>query len=321
MPKLSFVIPVYNVEKYIGECVESIINQEYSDFEVILVDDGSTDRSGEICDEYALKDERIIVIHKENGGLSDARNVGTAKAVGEYICYIDSDDLIENNSLLPIMEKAEEQMPDVMFLEIVKFFSDDGTVSPMSNGFDVDMFDGQEQAKVLDNIASLPKFPASACTKLIKKSVLTENDIYFEKNLLSEDWDFSLALFIASNKFSYINVPFYRYRQNREGSITNTVGDKNVESQLYIMEKWTDNCDDEYKDFICSCLSYLYTVSLSYIGFTSKCNRNSFVKRYKKLKYLLDYAKCSKAKLARIMVKLLGIRGASYALGLYLKWR
>ena len=95
MPRLSVIVPVYKVEKYIHKCVDSILNQTFTDFELILVDDGSPDKCGEICDEYAKKDARIRVIHKENGGLSDARNFGIDAAKGEIIGFVDSDDIID----------------------------------------------------------------------------------------------------------------------------------------------------------------------------------------------------------------------------------
>ena len=99
MPKVSVIVPVYRAEKYIKECIESIINQTFEDFELLLVDDGSPDNSGAICDEYALKDSRIRVFHKENGGVSSARNEGIYKSNGEWLCFVDSDDIIEQTYL------------------------------------------------------------------------------------------------------------------------------------------------------------------------------------------------------------------------------
>lgn len=96
---ISVIVPVYNVEKYLDKCVQSILKQTYKDFELILVDDGSPDNSPQMCDEYAQKDKRVKVIHKANGGLSDARNVGTLNASGQYVTYIDSDDYVSNDYL------------------------------------------------------------------------------------------------------------------------------------------------------------------------------------------------------------------------------
>lgn len=115
---LSVIVPVYNVEPFIRECLDSILAQTYKKFELILVDDGSTDCSGEICEEYAKKDERIRVLHKENGGLSSARNAGLDVAVGEYICFIDSDDIISPNYLSDLYEVITKQNVDLVFCDI-----------------------------------------------------------------------------------------------------------------------------------------------------------------------------------------------------------
>ena len=115
--KISFIIPVYNVEKYLEQCVESIMCQEYENKEIILVNDGSTDASPDLCDKLATKYENVIVIHKENGGLSDARNTGLNKASGDYILFVDSDDFIESGCLKMIAETASKNPVDVVFLE------------------------------------------------------------------------------------------------------------------------------------------------------------------------------------------------------------
>ena len=111
MPKVSVIVPVYKVESYLRKCVDSILGQSFSDFEVILVDDGSPDNCGAICDDYATRDQRVKVIHKINGGLSDARNVGLDAAIGQYICFVDSDDWIEQDLLkdnVAVLSTAEQ---------------------------------------------------------------------------------------------------------------------------------------------------------------------------------------------------------------------
>lgn len=110
---ISVIIPIYNVSKYLGRCIESVLNQTYTDIEIILVDDGSTDGSGKICDEYSDKDSRVSVIHKENGGLSDARNCGIMSAQGSYICFVDSDDFIHPHMIQRLKEVADETNADI----------------------------------------------------------------------------------------------------------------------------------------------------------------------------------------------------------------
>ena len=112
---ISVIIPVYNVEKFLAECVDSVLAQTYTDWEAILVDDGATDASGAMCDAYAAKDPRIRVIHRENGGLSAARNTGLKAARGEYVYFLDSDDYIEPDTLALLLETAEREQADVVF--------------------------------------------------------------------------------------------------------------------------------------------------------------------------------------------------------------
>ena len=111
---ISVILPIYNVEAYLPQSVESVLNQTYKDLEIILVDDGSKDCSGSLCDEYAKKDARIKVIHKPNGGLSDARNVGTEAATGDWIFYLDSDDWMELNTLETLLDFADKNYCDVV---------------------------------------------------------------------------------------------------------------------------------------------------------------------------------------------------------------
>ena len=125
---ISVIVPVFNVEKYLERCVETIVNQTYKNLEIILVNDGSTDNSGELCDELAKKDNRIKVVHKENGGLSDARNTGERESTGEYIIFIDSDDYIHHEMLNTLYTQIVEKNADVsicgvMFTQIVKHHS------------------------------------------------------------------------------------------------------------------------------------------------------------------------------------------------------
>lgn len=125
MVKFSIIVPVYNVEKYLNNCIESLLNQKFDNFEIILVNDGSTDKSGLMCDNYASTNKNISVIHKDNGGLSDARNIGIANAKGEYIIFVDSDDFIEPESLKKFNELIEKKgKPDVIITRIKKFYED-----------------------------------------------------------------------------------------------------------------------------------------------------------------------------------------------------
>ena len=132
MPKLSVIVPIYNVEQYIHKCVDSILNQNFKDFELILVDDGSPDSCGKICDEYAQKDERVKVIHKVNGGLSDARNFGLEKAKGEYVSFIDSDDWVDENIYSESLKYMEENDLDIVCFDVTEVRTNKNLVFPIT---------------------------------------------------------------------------------------------------------------------------------------------------------------------------------------------
>ncbi|MDR2156269.1 MAG: glycosyltransferase, partial [Clostridiales Family XIII bacterium] len=181
---ISIVIPVHNVAAYLNACVDSIASQAAKRTEIILVDDGSTDASPGICDDYALAFQNISVIHKENGGLSDARNAGVRAASGEWLLFVDGDDWIEENSLAEIERAAARACPeDLIFLQMSKVFPD-GKKTDVGSMPDRGKLKGAPKAAALDHLASLPKFPGSACAKLIRRSVLTQNNIRFQEGLL-----------------------------------------------------------------------------------------------------------------------------------------
>ena len=202
MKKISIVVPIYNTAQYLCQCIDSILNQEFKDYEIILVDDGSTDTSPMICDYYAHMYGFITVIHKKNGGLSDARNEGIKHASGQYILFIDSDDYIFNNSLSHISNTIDESHIDVIFLEAVKVYPDN-TIINLNDGYKKEYIYEKSQIDVLKHISNLPKFPGSACTKLVKRTLISDNKLYFERGLLSEDIDWTIRLLLSAHNFNY----------------------------------------------------------------------------------------------------------------------
>ncbi|MGN0502455.1 MAG: glycosyltransferase family 2 protein, partial [Ruminococcus sp.] len=174
MPKFSVIIPVYNVQKYLDECVDSVLNQTYSNFEIILVDDGSTDRSPRICDCYAKKDDRIKVIHKENGGLSSARNCGIRAMTGDYVLFLDSDDFWDNKKALDSLSKIiYEESADVVCYGYKEF--DENTNESKNVIFIPEVsFNGLSNEDRLQILLSNGIFTSSAGVKGIKTELFTE---------------------------------------------------------------------------------------------------------------------------------------------------
>ena len=214
---ISVIIPVYNVEEYLRECVDSVLNQTYKDSEIILVDDGSTDSSGEICDEYVEKDERISVIHQKNGGLSDARNTGLANANGKYIYFLDSDDYIAPNALETLYRVAEKESSEIVFFDAVSFAdTPDFTVRQnyvRKNAYKTDSGYNIFKALTLNN-----DFHSAVPLLFIDRAFLLDSDISFIPRILHEDTVFTYQLLCKASRVAQCREALY-YRRYRKDSI------------------------------------------------------------------------------------------------------
>lgn len=324
MYKVSFIVPVYNVEKYLGECIESILLQDYKNKEIILVDDGSTDSSHLICDKYAKDNDCVKVIHKTNGGLSMARNTGLEYATGEYVLFVDSDDFIEPGSLKKIMNIVNKNDADVVFLEAQKVFYD-GTKQPLNDGIDENCVNSKSKNEVLKYLSQCNKYPAAAWSKLVKTKLFDQKrELLFEKNLLSEDLDWTFKLILSAQTFACSNIMYYNYRQGRTDSITNSLKFKNLSDLMYIMKKWikfTQNCNENEKNFILSELAYEYPIVLYVYSFIDDRNKRRYLKELKSLLWLLEYRTGMKYKFIKFMVNVLGVNITGKLLKVYLNLR
>ena len=319
MPRISFIIPVYNVEKYIRQCVNSILRQDYKDFEIILVDDGSIDNSGLICDNLEKHNKVVRVIHQENRGLSEARNTGIIHATGEYVLFVDGDDFIGKNSLSEII-KVLNKYPssDVMFLESLKYYPNKKTVS-FGEGLSVTGINGKEKKDVLQHLSCLPKFPGSACTKLVRRSMIINNNLYFEKDLLSEDIRWTVLLLQTANHYSYCDKNYYYYRQNRIGSITNKTSLKQMQDLLNTVAMFVNkDTSKDYQSIINSFMAYEY---MNVLWGYSRLGRNKrkIKDRVKAYSWILVYSKDKRACIINYFLKILGLNATSLTLNIAYK--
>ena len=249
--RLSIIIPVYNVEQYLQNCVQSVLTQTYQDLQVILVDDGSTDSSGILCDQLAQQDSRMQVVHKTNGGLSDARNAGLKVATGDYVAFLDSDDVyLLNDGLEQLMALAQAEQPDVLLFQAVDVYPHHQTVR---KAYDVEYMATHIGGEVFAQLVRTQSFNMSACFQLIRRELLEQHQIYFEKGLLSEDVDWSLRLWRHVSKVRAINLPLYGY-QHREGSISTTYTIRNLRSYEHIFAKFMQL----YKERVVEAAAELY---------------------------------------------------------------
>lgn len=289
----SIVVPIYNVEKYLRECIDSILSQSFNDFELILVDDGSKDSSPSICDEYAKKDGRIKVIHKQNGGLSDARNVGTYEANGRYIVYIDSDDYYcDKDFLKKLHQKASETDSDVIAYKFKKYL--EASNEFVECKFNCPDFDKIESlAERIDYLVKQDAFYCSAWSKSFKRSIVSANNIEFEKGLLGEDQEWYYHLLLKISSIEFLDEPFVVYRQ-RSNSITSSWKIKNLKDCVYIIEKWSgkiqnSELDNNYKNSLLNSVAKLYcNLLIAYTRFDDTEKKNYF-NRIRDLRFLLEY--------------------------------
>ena len=212
MALVSVIVPVYKVEQVVKNCIESILNQTFTDFELILVDDGSPDNCPKMCDDYAEKDSRIKVVHKENGGLSDARNVGMEVATGEYVSFIDSDDYISLDFYETLLETIVDNDSDIVECSVVKFYENE-KFDEYSDDLKVTNY---ETVDALDGLISENPFKQHVWNKLYKSSVAL--DIPYAVGKLNEDEFWTYQVFGKAKKVTRINKTMYYYFQ-RNGSI------------------------------------------------------------------------------------------------------
>ena len=220
---LSIVIPVYNVAGYLPKCLDSVLDQiNQHNVEIILIDDGSTDTSGEICDKYSERyPSTVYTYHKENGGLSDARNFGILKAKGNFVSFLDSDDYYSPCALEQFYEHLDPVVDLMVGSAFVFYDGEEKTFEheKMINWVSNNCCKGNE---ALDTILSEnPTYGWFAWKYFVKREMLLKNELFFKKEILFEDVEWSPQLFIYANNVKYLNTPFYCYRLNRAGSIMN----------------------------------------------------------------------------------------------------
>lgn len=240
---ISIIVPVYNVEQEIDKCIESLINQTYKNIEIILVNDGSTDKSGSICEKYSKIDSRIHFINKENGGLSDARNVGIMRAVGEYLLFVDSDDDIELDSCEMFIKSLNKRKVDIIIGEARKIEKDNTSYLKHSNLINGKEYTSREYIKLA--IKNLEWY-APAWINMYNREFIIKNSLFFKKGILHEDMQILPDMFLKAKNIIYMKYCFYNYKI-REGSITQSKDKtKNIESMIIIFNEWKRTFDKVY---------------------------------------------------------------------------
>ena len=239
-PILSVIVPVYNVENYLNRCVDSILTQTFSDFEVILVNDGSKDNSGTLCDQYAREDPRVRVLHKANGGLSDARNAGIDAARGGYLCFIDSDDYIEPEMLEELYRLAKSHEADVSVCGICDCY--ESGRYPQSDSDREYVLSGVE---ALQYTLAGRELPGSVCTKLIRRELCEHHR--FLKGRTYEDAFYTPELLLQARKVAATTKSLYNYWHREDSITTRPFSEKNmdvVDAYDYTLQVVRERCPE-----------------------------------------------------------------------------
>lgn len=252
METVSVIVPIYKVEKDLERCIQSLVNQTYRNIEIILVDDGSPDNCGNICDAYANKDARIIVLHKKNGGLSDARNTGVKKATGDYILFVDSDDYIHETTVQKTLEEAVRHDADIILFDYVEVRGEE--YIPKICGFT------ERVPMTLRQTPELLFAPPSACNRLFKSSFYYQQKLEFPKGRHYEDLSTTPKFLLKAAKIIYIPEMLYYY-VIREESI---MGSKDFQKNYTDRTAVIDELIEYYKE---QGAYEIYKVQLEYIAF------------------------------------------------------
>jgi glycosyltransferase involved in cell wall biosynthesis len=323
--KVSFVIPVYNVERYLEQCVDSILNQSYKDIEVILVDDGSTDKSPVICDFYAEKDNRVRVLHKPNGGQSDARNRGVAMVTGDYVIFVDSDDYwMGEDALQRIMDVVRKNEDcDFIGFNCSYYYPESNTYKKWIT-YSEDIVKPVDHDSAVVSLVASGTFPMSPCLKIISSRSLNKMNLCFRTGTLAEDIPWFIDLLEGSQKCLFLNDYIYAYRQNVFGSVTWSNSERVYSNLLKIIKDELITIDKrtftkESKDALYSFLAYEYCILLSILS--SLPNSSARRKELRQYRWLLNYTLNPKVQKASYVYRLFGLRMTEFVLRIYNKKR
>lgn len=269
MPSVSVVVPIYNTEVYLPKCVDSLLSQSLGDVEVVLVDDGSTDSSGAIADEYARRDSRVKVVHRENGGLGPARNSGMAVCTGDYIGFVDSDDWVEARMYERLYSEADAIGADI----VVSGHCDvtDGVKTyvkphPLAGK----LLEGESIASIREELYGhavgdnvVESFPMSVCMSIYRRSMIEENTLLFCK-VLSEDIFFNLAAYRSAYRISFTDGVDYCYRKDGQASITQSFSERKLPTYLDFIDKLEAEALEEPDECREACLMRVRRTAIDY---------------------------------------------------------
>ncbi|MCM1368809.1 MAG: glycosyltransferase [Candidatus Amulumruptor caecigallinarius] len=317
----SIIVPVYKVEKYLARCVDSLLAQDFDDYEIVLVDDGSPDACPALCDEYAAAHERVKSVHKPNGGLSDARNFGVGVSSGKYITFVDSDDFWEGRDvLLRINDLVKRYNPDIVVSDFIKYYeASDSFLYPQTVGEQAP--NGKSAPEMLQYFYfKCADLRIAAWQKFVRRELAMAHP--FTKGLLSEDIDWTFSIYPEAKTITECDTPYYCYRQQREGSITNSNAAKRIDNLFTIIDKWEEpllrmRTDEAGREIYLGYLAYQLSIIMLIANSLQRDEKERVLERIKQHKHLFRYKTNAKTSKVRMLVRVVGIRAAMKVMKLY----
>lgn len=324
MAIFSIIVPVYNTEKYLPQCVDSVLGQTFSDFELLLIDDESPDGSGALCDAYAGKDPRVRVIHQKNGGPSVARNHGMDISRGEYILFLDSDDLWSSPHVLEnIYREFTDSHADVVLLKHKKFETDLNACPECTDTSCTKDIADYSYGKQLSFCVASQLFDSCPWNKAFRRELTLQHDLHFIEGIIAEDIDWAARLALAASKLAILREPVYLYRKGRPDARTMSLTLQNLIDTKGSLERCIaymvpEKRDRDFLDAYYSYVAYRYVIWMAESAVVKDPGKRALIHQMKQHKWLLCYHLNRKVKLAYRVSLVAGWRMAAKLLGLYL---
>lgn len=312
-PRLSIIVTVYNIEKYVNECIDSILAQDYTDYELIIVDDGSTDSGGEICDGYS--GGSVSVIHTENRGVSAARNEGLAAANGEYILFVDGDDVMIDGALKSIMNRVQSEKADITTFHLDAFDDATGDVIDLNYCYDEQLIKTGTKAQIVNELLRHDSTAWGTGLNIFRADFLRENALVFSDEACGvEDCCFFLQAIKTCDSVCYIPMSLIRYRMNRQGSIMNTPNLAKLRARAEVYGEWIRYADELIADGGCGAdirvrmgNSFFYNVIQMY---NKSDDKKEFFDIVNENREILKYCTDTKKRMLYMLIRLFGAKTA-----------
>lgn len=320
--KYTYIIPVYNVENYLETCIDSLLSQSFNKFEIILVDDGSSDKSSGICDSYEKKYQNVKAIHKNNGGASSARNVGLKKANTEYIIFVDSDDYwADNDGLKKIDRIISKKQPDLLCFGSKKCDEDSTNIIDARFNYP-NYLNNMPSIEAFKELIKMDIFTISPPLRVYKKDFLISNKLFFLEGIRAEDIELGFRIIDSLPKYAFLDEKIYMCRR-RKDSVSHSIGVDHLKEFAWIIDEYAKyEFNPKIKEYAMSYLSYQYCILLAFLSMTKTKECKTMLKKMKKHRHLFSYKQNPKVKRINNIYKLFGYKTTCWALGIYLnkKW-